>query len=35
MGASTSEDEAKPVSNAAFGDIKQWFLLDGNRFAIA
>ncbi|WP_254612516.1 hypothetical protein [Haloterrigena gelatinilytica] len=35
MVASTSEDEAKPVSNAEFSDIEQWFLLDGNRFAIA
>lgn len=35
MVTSTSEDEAKPASATVTGRIKQWLLLDGNRFAIA
>lgn len=35
MVSSTSEDEAKPVSGTEIARIKQWLLLDGNRFVIA
>lgn len=35
MGESTSEAEAKPTSGTETGRIKQWLLLDGNRFVIA
>ncbi|QCS42912.1 hypothetical protein [Natrinema versiforme] len=35
MVGSTSEDEAKPVSDTATARLKQWLLLDGDRFVIA
>ncbi|SEV95055.1 hypothetical protein [Natrinema salifodinae] len=35
MVESTSEDQAKPVSDSETGRLKQWLLLDGNRFAVA
>ena len=35
MADSISEDEAKPVPSGGIDELRQWVLLDGNRFALA
>ena len=35
MGDSTDESDSKPTSSTRIDDLKQWVLLDGNRFLLA